>query len=213
MIDKHRDDEAAHREHVDPEERIRPMPFVSALIAFGLAVWGIVYLAMSGPLTPTIYGDHRTLADLRGQPAAAQAGAAVDGQAVYAANCVACHQATGAGLPGVFPPLVGSEWVMGEPAVVANILLHGITGQIEVAGTTYAGMMPPFAQLGDAELAAVASYIRSGWGNQAGALDAALVEQERDAARRDGPFAGGSDLEALMAELADAGDPGAAPSP
>ena len=103
----------------------------------------------------------------------------MDGKAVFAAQCAACHQATGKGLPGVFPPLDGSEWVQGNTRILANILLHGINGEISVAGATYSGAMPAFQQLGDAELAAVASYIRSAWSNKAGALPATLFEQER----------------------------------
>ena len=74
----------------------------------------------------------------------------MDGKQVYTANCVACHQATGAGLPSVFPPLDDSEWVIGEPRVLANILLHGVDGELTVKGTAYKGAMPAFGQLGDA---------------------------------------------------------------
>ena len=194
---------AEQREYVDPEERIRPMPIVAAAVAVGMFVWGLVYIGISGPYTPPQYGDQRTMADLSTKPAAASAGggAAVDGKAVFAANCAACHQATGAGLPGVFPPLDGSEWVQGKPVVLANILLHGIEGELEVHGTTYNGQMPAFPQLSDAELAGVASYIRSDWGNSADPVDADLIKSERDANRRDGPFDGGADLEKLEAEL------------
>lgn len=207
MIDNGTDSRAAKRENVDPEERIRPMPLLPVAIAVGLIVWSLVYLAISGPMTPIPYGDQRTLADLRGPAAttassAAGAEVAVDGKAIYAANCAACHQATGTGLPGVFPPLVDSDWVTGDPAVLVNILLHGIEGEIEVGGMVYTGMMPPVAQLSDAELAGVASYIRSEWGHDATSVDAGLVQLEREANRRDGPFAGGADLEKLRAELA-----------
>lgn len=194
------DTRAAKREHVDPEERIRPMPLLPALVAVGMVVWGVIYLATSGPFTPATLGDHRTLADLRGQPAAV-AGAAVDGKAVYAANCAACHQAAGTGLPGVFPPLAKSEWVQSAPAVVANIVLHGIDGELQVEGTTYNGQMPSFAHLSDAELAAVLSYVRSDWGNSAPPVEEAVVKSERDANRRAAPFAGGADLEKLKGEL------------
>lgn len=191
---------AEAREYVDPEERIRPMPIVAAAVAVGMFIWGLIYIGISGPYTEPRYGDQRTLADLSGQPAAADAGAAVDGKAVFAANCAACHQATGAGLPGVFPPLDGSEWVQGKPVVLANILLHGIEGELEVHGTTYNGQMPAFPQLDDAELAGVATYIRGAWGNSADPVDADLFKAERDAARRDAPFNGSADLKKLEAE-------------
>ena len=187
---------AQQRENEDPEEAVRPMPVAALLVAAGMVVWAVVYILSTEPLTLSQFGDQRTRAELSGPVAAA--GGAVDGKALYAAQCAACHQATGAGLPGVFPPLDGSEWVQGEPRVLANILLHGINGEISVAGATYSGAMPAFQQLGDAELAAVASYIRSAWSNKAGALPATLFEQERKAgSARTTPFEGGAALKAL----------------
>jgi len=186
------------REHADPEESIRPMPWLAALVAVGMVLFGIVYLLVNPPIERTDLGDMRSLADLRPSPQAA-AGAAVDGAAVFAANCAACHQANGEGLPGVFPPLAGSEWVAGEPKILANILLHGITGEITVKGQTFAGMMPPFPQLSDAEIAAVLTHIRSTWGNQADAVAADLIATEREAgSARTAPFEGGAALKALM---------------
>lgn len=188
---------AQERENAEPEERIRPVPLAAAAITLAMVLFGVVYIFISYPFGNASLGDRRTVADLSG-PAPAAAGAAVDGKAVFAAQCAACHQATGKGLPGVFPPLDGSEWVQGDTRILANILLHGINGEISVAGATYSGAMPAFQQLGDAELAAVASYIRSAWSNKAGALPATLFEQERKAgSARTTPFEGGAALKAL----------------
>ncbi len=186
------------RENADPEESIRPMPWLAALITVGMVIFNVVYILVYPPIENTSLGDMRTVADLRPSTQAA-AGGAVDGGAIFAANCAACHQANGEGLPGVFPPLAGSEWVTGEPKVLANILLHGITGDIEVKGATYAGMMPPFPQLSDAEIAGVLTHIRSTWGNQAEAIDASLIATEREAgSARTAPFEGGAALKALL---------------
>ena len=184
---------AQERENADPEERIRPVPMVVAALTLAMVVFGVLYILMSDPFGNSELGDRRTLADLAG-PAP---GATADGKQLFTANCVACHQATGKGLPGVFPPLAGSEWVTGEPRVLANNLLHGVTGPITVAGKSYEGAMPAFRQLGDAELAAVASYIRSAWGNQAAAVAPDLIAQERQASDRSTPFEGGAALQAL----------------
>ena len=185
------------RENADPEEAIRPMPWLAAVVAIGMVIFGIVYLLMNPAIERTDLGDMRTVADLRPTAQAAAPGAAVDGGAIFAANCAACHQANGQGLPGVFPPLAGSEWVVGDPQVLANILLHGVTGPITVAGKSYEGAMPSFRQLGDAELAAVASYIRSAWGNQAAPLTSEQFAQERKGSDRSTPFEGGAALQAL----------------
>ncbi|WBY03819.1 cytochrome c [Ramlibacter tataouinensis] len=181
------------REQADPTERSHPIPLIVAGITLAMVLAGAGYILLSEPFGAPALGDQRTMADLSGPPA----GAAVDGKQVYTANCVGCHQASGAGLPNVFPPLDGSEWVNGQPRVLANILLHGITGELTVKGTSYKGAMPSFAQLGDAELAAVASYVRSNWSNKAESVEAALFATERKASVRDKPFDGGAELKAL----------------
>ena len=187
---------AQERENEEPEERIRPVPLAAVIVTLTMVLFGVVYIFLSEPFGNAELGDRRTLADLSG-PAPVAAGAAVDGKAVFAAQCVACHQATGKGLPGVFPPLDGSEWVQGDARTVANLLLHGINGKITVAGTDYSGAMPSFLQLNDAELAAVASYVRSNWSNKAEAIKPDLFEQERKASTRTTPFEGGAALKAL----------------
>ena len=190
---------AQERENDEPEERIRPVPLVVAAITLAMVLFGVGYIFLSESFGNAELGDRRTVADLSG-PAPAAAGAVVDGKAVFAAQCVACHQATGKGLPGVFPPLDGSEWVQGDARTVANILLHGITGKITVAGADYNGAMPSFQQLGDAELAAVTSYVRSAWSNKAPPLPVTLFEQERKANTRTTPFEGGAALHALTSK-------------
>ena len=105
-----------------------------------------------------------------------------DGKQVFSTTCAACHQATGEGVPGVYPPLAGSEWVTGDEAKVVRILLHGVTGPIEVAGETFNSMMPPWgATLKDADIAAVLTYARSTWGNKGTPITAAKVASIRAA--------------------------------
>lgn len=191
--------QAQQREEEDPSERNRPIPTLVALITLAVVIFGVAYILLSEPFGPAELGDRRTLADLRA-PAAGAPGAAVDGKQVFTVNCVACHQATGKGLPGVFPPLDGSEWVASDARTVANILLHGISGEITVLGNTYKGAMPSFKQLSDAELAAVASYVRGEWSNKAGPLKPELFETERKANIRSTPFNGEAEIKALTAK-------------
>jgi len=112
------------------------------------------------------------------------------GRAIYEKHCVACHQSSGAGIPGAFPPLVGSEWVTGSPEVLVRILLHGMQGPVTVAGAVYNGAMPGWRDmLQDPELAAVATYLRQWDGNAAPAVDPALVSGERASTNeRTGPY-------------------------
>jgi mono/diheme cytochrome c family protein len=114
-------------------------------------------------------------------PTAASAQGA-NGAKIYGTICGACHQATGTGVSGVFPPLAGSEWVTGAESRVIKVILHGLTGDIEVNGETYSSTMPPFGTaLKDAEVAAVATYIRTSWGNKATPVTAATVAKTRAA--------------------------------
>ncbi|RQR37317.1 MULTISPECIES: c-type cytochrome [unclassified Burkholderia] len=185
------------RELADPHESHTPIPRAVLVLVALLIVWGFYYIARAPINIPAELGDGRTVGALGGKKAAS--GGAVDGAAVFSANCAACHQGTGLGLPGVFPPLAGSEWVQGKPETVAAIVLHGITGQLTVKSNTFNGAMPPFAaQLSDAEIAAVLSYARSQWGNSAPPLTAELVGQVRAATKdKASPFDGDKELNAL----------------
>ncbi|MBP6503475.1 MAG: cytochrome c [Rhodoferax sp.] len=186
------------RENPEPEEGKNPMPlFVVALTAV-LFVFGMVYIARTTLNQPSTWGDGRTVADLQG-PAPAAVGATVDGAAVFSTRCAACHQTTGLGLAGVFPPLAGSEWAIGKEHTLAAIVLHGINGKLTVKGNTYTGAMPAFKdQLPDAEIAAVLTHIRSTWGNQADAVTADTIGQVRqDTAAQGGPYDGDAGLAAL----------------
>jgi cytochrome c oxidase subunit 2 len=93
------------------------------------------------------------------------------GAKVYASNCVACHQATGVGLPKVFPALSGSKVVTGPKDAQVQLVLNG------KAGTA----MAPFKHLSDADIAAVITYTRNNWANQVGD---AIVPAEVKALRK-----------------------------
>jgi mono/diheme cytochrome c family protein len=104
-----------------------------------------------------------------------------NGKKVYGQNCVACHGASGEGTPGSYPPIAGSEWVIGDKTVLAAILLHGLSGPITVRGATYGSMvMPPWAtSLTDDKIADVMTYMRASWGNTADAATAEEVSAAR----------------------------------
>jgi mono/diheme cytochrome c family protein len=114
-------------------------------------------------------------------PAAKPATAIRTGAQIFSSTCAACHQAKGEGTD-VYPPLAGSEWVQGDESRVVRIILHGLIGDVEVQGQVYNGAMPAWGpSLSDAEIAAVATYIRASFGNQALPITAATVAQARAA--------------------------------
>lgn len=105
-----------------------------------------------------------------------------DGKQVYMTRCVSCHQTNGKGISGVFPPLDGSEWVVDDKGRLVRIILNGLTGEIEVDGTTYSGAMPPWGMhLSDAEVAALSTYIRTSWSNDTTEVTTEEVKKVREA--------------------------------
>lgn len=113
-------------------------------------------------------------------PAPASAELLAAGAGVYSRTCIICHQPTGTGIPGVFPPLAGSPIVDGDARRLIRIVLFGLQGPVQVNGTTYNGVMPGHAPtLNDSDIAAVLSYVRNSWGHAVPAVTAASVATER----------------------------------
>ena len=105
---------------------------------------------------------------------------AARGASLYTASCTACHQATGMGLPGAFPPLKGNASVLdADPATQLDTILNGAQG-VPIGGITYPSAMPPFgASLGDADVADIANHERTSWGNQGKLVTADQVKAAR----------------------------------
>jgi mono/diheme cytochrome c family protein len=188
------------REHSDPHENNRPVPNFVLVLAGLLGLYGVGYIFTSNPDSSPQWGDGRTMAELSGGGAAPASGGtsdAINGEALFTARCAACHQASGAGLAGVFPPLAGSEWVQGKDSTLVAIVLNGIVGELTVRSQTYNGVMPPFKdQLTDAEIAAIATYLRGAWGNSSGPIAEQTVAEIRKQTADRAPFQGNAELAA-----------------
>lgn len=108
------------------------------------------------------------------------------GKEIYAREgfCGTCHQMDGGGLTASqFPPLRGTPWVTGSPERLIKIVLKGVMGPMEVAGREYPGQVPmtPYeGMLNDTEIAAVLTYVRNSFGNQASPISPDLVKKVRD---------------------------------
>jgi mono/diheme cytochrome c family protein len=113
----------------------------------------------------TIVSSAAVIGGLLAGPALAQ-----DGATTFSQSCAACHQPQGQGIPGAFPALAKNPFVQGPPNQVAHVILNGRGG------------MPKFSgDLSDDQIAAVATYIRSAWGNKAGPVTPSVVTAERNA--------------------------------
>ena len=97
--------------------------------------------------------------------------------------CFTCHQPNGEGMAGQFPPLAGSDWVLGDKERLIKISMYGLMGEIEVNGVKYNNVMAPPGippgSLTDEQIANVLTYIRNDWGNSASAVSAEEVAAVR----------------------------------
>jgi mono/diheme cytochrome c family protein/glucose/arabinose dehydrogenase len=107
-----------------------------------------------------------------------------DGRQQYLGVCAGCHGTNGEGTRRLAPPLAGSEWVIGDERRLALLVLHGIEGEMEVAGKRYGvpdilPVMPSHSPLDDAAITSILIYIRNEWGNNAGGINRRTVGRLR----------------------------------
>lgn len=124
------------------------------------------------------------------------------GEAEYARACATCHGTSGEGRAPTFPPLAGSEWLALGPDTTALIVIHGLKGEIQVAGRTYRGYMPPMNQVSDADVAAILGYIGERWAEGwVDADDADRIAQLRAHGEDQAIIDGRADLETRLGDL------------
>ena len=177
------------REQPDPRDGFEPVNLWLVALTGGLLFWGGYYLAnFSGRFEANEYSEFP-----RGQMVAVALPETPEqklsrlGAQVFN-NCAPCHQASGEGVAGQFPPLAGSDWVNVEGnARMIRIVLHGFSGPVTVNGAAYNNAMNSFKDvLSDLEIAAVLSYVRNSWGNKGGSVTPEEVKAIRaEAASRE----------------------------
>ncbi|MFN2476406.1 MAG: c-type cytochrome [Chthoniobacterales bacterium] len=171
---------AVVREKREPRAGIEPLS-LWLIVVYAVAVsLGGFYLGrysgdFSGDSFDPIVGQPAENATRGGaQPASqtAEISPTARGKKIFAANCATCHQASGLGVAGQYPPLAGSEYVNGGTRRLGMILLKGLQGPLKVKGVQYgsAVMQPWEKTLSDAKIADVLTYIRSDWSNNAPAV-------------------------------------------
>jgi mono/diheme cytochrome c family protein len=210
---------AVVREKPEPSAEVTPMPLWLTGVCAVATIWAGIYFGIfNGGLSGSVYNEYESSpAVLFPLPprAGAKAGGgeaqvqtlAQQGKSVFG-QCVACHQPTGLGVAGQFPPLVKSEHVLGGEKRLIAILLKGISGPFTVEGKQFNGAMPPWeAVLSPKKIAAVASFIRQEWGNSAPEIsEAKVIAAKKEFAAQTAPW-----TEALLMQIpADANLPDAA---
>ena len=131
------------------------------------------------------------------------------GEAVYLANCSACHQPDGEGLKGAFPPLAQSDYLKRDRMEVMSAALFGLSGPITVNGEQYNGVMPSLGHLPDEDLAAALTYVFASWGNDGAAVSVDEVAALRAELGQDDRAAGQRHPGATEGELKYRGTPSA----
>ncbi len=169
---------AIQREKTEPRVGMEPLS-IWLIGVYGLAVFfGGAYL---GRFSGSFSGEGLDIGNAPtaikaaagpggGGAQTAELGPAERGKKIFLANCATCHQASGQGVAGQYPPLAGSEYVMGSTRRLGMILLKGLEGPVTVKGAQYgsAVMQPWEKTLTDAKIADVLTYVRQEWGNTAG---------------------------------------------
>jgi nitrite reductase (NO-forming) len=144
-------------------------------------------LCLAGPVLLTLmreawFGRTELARSDRQEPEAAIAATSglATGQEIYQRFCMACHQPNGQGLPGIFPPLSRSDYLLEDPQRAVRGLIQGQSGHMVVRGRSYSGFMPP-VPLNDEQIASVLSYVLNAWGNSHSPISPVQVSQERQA--------------------------------
>ncbi len=183
------------RELADPAEGYERVPSFLWVVVATMVFWAGWYLGRRGGTfdtrTHVEYAEIGLTASAAGDTAArGPVDPLAEGKRIFGSNCAACHQSTGLGVAGAFPPVVGSEWVVGPEQTVIRILLHGLGGPVKVKGVSYNGAMPAWKEsLSDDDIANVITYLRQWSPNAAPAVASASVAALRkEHAARPGPW-------------------------
>ncbi len=174
------------REKEEPAEGYTPMPlFLLGFVSAVIFIVSIYFVHNRASFDSLAYDERYDESKVVASSGPVQVDPVAAGKKLYN-TCATCHQATGTGVPGVYPPLAGSEWVQGSEERLIRILLHGLNGPVTVKGNTYNGAMPAFGTVTgggynwtDEKVSYVLTYIRQEWGNQAGVITPEKVKEIR----------------------------------
>jgi mono/diheme cytochrome c family protein len=101
------------------------------------------------------------------------------GKVVYNSICLACHMADGNGVPTMNPPIVKTEYVLGDKTRLIKIVLNGFKEDVQINGQSFSNNMTPHKDLTDRQIADVLTYVRKSFGNKASSVSALEVKKVR----------------------------------
>jgi mono/diheme cytochrome c family protein len=101
------------------------------------------------------------------------------GKIVYTQICLACHMADGNGVPTMNPPLVNTEYVLGDKTRLIKIVLNGFKEDVQINGQSFSNNMTPHTDLKDQQIADVLTYVRKSFGNKASRVTTLEVKKVR----------------------------------
>jgi mono/diheme cytochrome c family protein len=149
----------------------------SKQLFLGLALLAGAGFTLQAQQRPAAKASAKALAKTTADPALKAS--LTRGAAVYKNVCITCHQADGGGLPPINPPLIKTQYVLGDKARLSHIVLAGLAEPIEIDGEEYKQHMPAQAYLTDQQIADVLTYVRNSFGNKASAVQVAEVKAVR----------------------------------
>lgn len=183
-----------------------PSWFWVLFVAMGF-VCALYFGMRSGGFSPEVFNPQQVSWIGGGGAAAGPPDPMVVGKRIFSQNCAVCHQTSGEGVAGQYPPLVGSEWVLSEGEWhgdnhLVRVVLNGLHGPVQVKGQNFNNNMVPWRDvLSDDKISAVLTYIRAEWGNSAPAIPAEYVGRIREETADRGEPWTQKELQAIGREL------------
>ena len=142
---------------------------------FAVAFWGLICISACSDAQT----KHKAKVSAKPKTATGVAASLAGGKKVYMQYCLPCHQADGAGVQRMNPPLIKTDYVLGDKKRLINIVLKGFNEDVEINGQYYSNTMPAHDFLKDNEIANVLTYVRNNFGNKATAIKTAEVTKLR----------------------------------
>ena len=148
---------------------------INSLLSLILPFAVIPALIISTPQNSQPTAKHTTYHSARARLALSIA----NGKKVYMQICISCHQADGSGVQNMNPPLIKTDYVLGDKSRLIKIVLNGFSEDVQINGQSYSNNMPPHDFLKDQQIADVLTFVRNNFTNKASAVTAAQVKLVR----------------------------------